>query len=109
MSNQLLNGQINNLHLGVNYCNVPIEHWTNILEVCRCTKFDDRICQLEMKSDIISCKLEADNDCRDSVKFVASLYRKAGINDPRCRNEDENYKTSQESGPTCSIGIFYIL
>ena len=83
-------------------CNVTKEPWSQVVNSCKCNYYPSPDCQLVLDKEIV-CKLHADSSCRSAVKFWAYSYQEANNSDTlECKEEDPNYKISQDSARTCS-------
>lgn len=92
--------------IGANNCRVGEGPWGEVIETCKCKgEFNDDDCQLKYHptQKSFACKPSANKACKSAVTVWAEAYRNASnANDPKCKDQDPNYKASQDADNNCN-------
>ena len=87
-----------------NGCNVEERYWGSVVDTCNCT--DDYItpeCELNFNSDSFICKSNVSTACYSAVENWALAYStSSNANDLECKDQDPNFKASQNTWKACS-------
>lgn len=89
-----------------NACDVTEEPWSQVVNACKCGEITSPDCQLRLEQTPqfgIFCKQIADTPCKLAVEFWAKSYRAASNSGTvECKDEDPNYKASQDTAASCA-------